>query len=47
MIEFPPLSASMTFDHAARTVLAFRRGYAPMGLWSVTRLENSQRTFLS
>lgn len=45
-VVLPPLSASMTFDHAARTVLAFLRDYAPMGLWSVTRLENGRQTFL-
>jgi hypothetical protein len=46
MSLFPPVTANMTFDHAARAALAFLRAYAPRGLWSVTRLESDRQTRL-
>ena len=46
MNQLPPVTARMTFDHAARAALTFLRVYAPMGLWSVTRLENDRQTLL-
>lgn len=46
MSGLPGLTAGMTFDQAVRAVLGYLREHVPMGLWTVTRLENGRQTFL-
>ena len=46
MSSLPMLSPSMTFDQAAAAVLAYLRDEVPMGLWSVTRVENDRQSYL-
>jgi diguanylate cyclase (GGDEF)-like protein len=45
-MTLPALTDSMTFDEAARTVLLYLREQVPMGLWSVTRVENGRQSYL-
>ncbi len=42
----PALTASMTFDDAARAVLTHLRQHVPMAFWSVTRVENGRQSYL-
>lgn len=46
MSGLPALTAGMTFDQAVRAVLGYLREHVPMGLWTVTRVENGRQTFL-
>lgn len=45
-MNLPNLTAGMTFDQAARSVLEYLREHVPMGFWSVTRVENGRQTYL-
>lgn len=36
----------LTFDKAARLVIAYLRAQVPLALWSVTRVENGRQTFI-
>lgn len=42
----PNASADVSFDKVARLVIAYLRANIPLALWSVTRVENGQQTFL-
>ncbi len=42
----PTLSAELDFDKAAHLVLTYLSSELPLALWSVTRVENDQQTFI-
>lgn len=42
----PVITPGMTFDDAARAVLAYLRQHVPLGFWSVTRVENGRQSYL-
>jgi diguanylate cyclase (GGDEF)-like protein len=46
MMAMPTLSADLSFDAAARLVLAYLREQVPLAFWSVTRVENGRQTYL-
>ena len=45
-MTLPQITSTMTFDEAARAVLAHLREFVPMGFWAVTRVENDRQTYL-
>ena len=42
----PQLTPDLSFDEASVRVLTYLQEYLPLALWSVTRVENGQQTFL-
>ncbi len=45
-MALPQLTPDMGFDEASGAVLRYLDEYLPLALWSVTRIENGQQTFL-